>query len=341
MTQTESTLLQILSIKLFPESHQGQTLPDVTPEVLELAKVHAVPLFVQWKGIDAHNNITVKLAAQQLHKILTQAGIPYVILKGSASAWYYGKRELMRTAGDIDFLVARGDVEKCTNVLVNTGSQRSTEPDCDYHRQFKKDGIEYELHWMVKGSQYSSQTIKTFMKDIIDTSVFRSGMNMPDDFHHGLVLLLHMISHITEGGLGLRQLCDWAVYVNQVDLSAWKNRYEECGLWTFACAVTAACDRYLGSGPISASHDGQISVGSPTVPTIHEWCADVPVSVCNDFIGEILQAGNFGRRNRIAYADLFLGDMSRPDQLSKRSRIRNVHFAGAGGRKMQYEVKQQ
>lgn len=112
-----------------------------------------------------------------------------------------------------------GDVEKCTNVLVNTGSQRSTEPDCDYHRQFKKDGIEYELHWMVKGSQYSSQTIKTFMKDIIDTSVFRSGMNMPDDFHHGLVLLLHMISHITEGGLGLRQLCDWAVYVNRVDLS--------------------------------------------------------------------------------------------------------------------------
>lgn len=112
MTQTESTLLQILSIKLFPESHQGQTLPDVTPEVLELAKVHAVPLFVQWKGIDAHNNITVKLAAQQLHKILTQAGIPYVILKGSASAWYYGKRELMRTAGDIDFLVARGGMLK-------------------------------------------------------------------------------------------------------------------------------------------------------------------------------------------------------------------------------------
>lgn len=217
-----------------------------------------------------------------------------------------------------------GDVEKCTNVLVNTGSQRSTEPDCDYHRQFKKDGIEYELHWMVKGSQYSSQTIKTFMKDIIDTSVFRSGMNMPDDFHHGLVLLLHMISHITEGGLGLRQLCDWAVYVNQVDLSAWKNRYEECGLWTFACAVTAACDRYLGSGPISASHDGQISVGSPTVPTIHEWCADVPVSVCKDFIEEILQAGNFGRRNRVSYANLFLGDMSRPDQLSKRSRIRNA-----------------
>lgn len=28
-----------------------------------------------------------------------------------------------------------------------------------------------------------------------------------------------MISHIMEGGLGLRQLCDWAVYVNRVDLS--------------------------------------------------------------------------------------------------------------------------
>lgn len=66
------------------------------------------------------------------------------------------------------------------------------------------------------------------------------------------------------------------------------------------------------------------SIGSQNVPPIHEWCEDVPVSVCNDFIGEILQAGNFGRRNRIAYADLFLGDMSRPDQLSKRSRIRNA-----------------
>lgn len=85
MTQTESTLPQILSIRLFPESHQGQTLPDITPEVLDLARVHTVPLFVQWKGIDAHFNITVKLAAQQLHKILTRGGIPYVILKGSAS----------------------------------------------------------------------------------------------------------------------------------------------------------------------------------------------------------------------------------------------------------------
>ena len=35
---------------------------------------------------------------------------------------------------------------------------------------------------------------------------------VPTAFHHGLVMLLHVAGHLINTGIGLRHLCDWAVF---------------------------------------------------------------------------------------------------------------------------------
>ena len=57
------------------------------------------------------DNLTVNKSHLKIHKLLTDAGIPYVIIKGLASGLYYPDF-LLRSMGDVDFLISENDVEK-------------------------------------------------------------------------------------------------------------------------------------------------------------------------------------------------------------------------------------
>ena len=57
----------------------------------------------------AFHNYRVTFSHQNLHQMMEDAGIPYVILKGCASAAYY-PRPMERLMGDVDFLVRKPDL---------------------------------------------------------------------------------------------------------------------------------------------------------------------------------------------------------------------------------------
>jgi hypothetical protein len=73
-----------------------------------------------------------------------------------------------------------------------------------------------------------------------DSAVF----NRPSPFHHGLILLLHTQQHLLNEGLGLRHLCDWAVFVASFPedefLRLMKEKLTYVGLWTFARILSLA-----------------------------------------------------------------------------------------------------
>jgi len=71
-------------------------------------------------------------------------------------------------------------------------------------------------------------------------------MTVPTDFHHCFILLCHMAAHLTELGIGLRRLCDWAVFVHRVDVSRWEEELRSCGLWHFAQVMSQLSAAYLG-----------------------------------------------------------------------------------------------
>lgn len=113
-------------------------------------------------------------------------------------------------------------------------------------------------------------------------------------------MLLHVAGHmINDGGVGLRHLCDWAVYVDRVDVEKYRVDLQNIGLWTFACQLTAVSSRYLG------------------LPK-KEWAGEWPDEFLSPLIEDILAAGNFGQKEAGRRATLQLKKKSFAEMTAER-----------------------
>lgn len=66
---------------------------------------------------------------------------------------------------------------------------------------------------------------------------------MPTDLHQAVILLLHTAHHLVSEGVGLRQLCDWACFVNKTQGEEfWHTKFiplvKEIGMYNFASILT-------------------------------------------------------------------------------------------------------
>ncbi|MBQ8793557.1 MAG: nucleotidyltransferase family protein, partial [Clostridia bacterium] len=166
-------------------------------------------------------NIRVEFAHSEIHRVLSENNITYVILKGVASASYY-KEPMLRMMGDVDVLVAPHDIAKADKLLNSIGFATTDDIDGDdMHIGYKrKDGISCELHRRIGWAPNNrvGDIVNKYLYDIFEKSFEYKMSNgsciVPCKFHHGLILLLHTATHLTHEGVGLRHLCDWAVFVN-------------------------------------------------------------------------------------------------------------------------------
>ena len=229
-------------------------------------------------------NMEILLQHQYLHELMTKAGIPYVVLKGAASAYYYPLPH-QRMMGDVDFLVAEDDVERAAELLKAEGFTPSDDHH-GFHIAFHKERMNFELHFDPPGvpSGEVGGIIREYCADIISAAkTVQSGMTTfqnPEPFHHGLVMLLHMKNHLLVEGIGLRHLCDWAVFVDRFSDSEFRALYEEklkrVGLWRFAEAISLAAHLAIGL-PYREfmGNDRELALG---------------------LLADILSGGNFGRK---------------------------------------------
>ena len=285
MTDQQMKLLSLLANVLF----EKPTNVQISPDILSEAKSQTVTAIISSDFKTISQNIRVINAHAQLTPLLM--GIPFVTFKGYASSYYYPLPE-KRHMGDVDFIVESSDYDKVIAKLLANGFEEC-HADHERHRSFKKDKIEYELHSEIKGvpngldgipttSTIVEERVRKHLSTLICSAhvvkTQQGDILIPDEFHHGLIMLLHVAGHmITGGGVGLRHLCDWAVFVSKVNLKQYKDEYESIGVWTFACQLTAVSIKYLG------------------LPK-QEWCGEWPVSFLEQLIEEILSAGNFGRK---------------------------------------------
>ncbi len=222
----------------------------------------------------------------RLHKIMTEAGIPYVILKGVASAVYYPD-PLLRVMGDVDFLVNECDVPRACEALEKNGLTRNPK-EHEKHIVYFDDNGNFEMHVTPAGVPKGDDGDKTreLLKGIVETArpleTTFGTVVVPSDFHHGLVILLHTCCHFTNEGIGLRQLCDWAVFVSRFTdeefCALFEDKLKSIGLWRFAQVLTQVCTECVGLPERSF-------VGV---------CDEVLV---NDFVADIFKSGNLGQKN--------------------------------------------
>ena len=241
------------------------------------------------------NNVKIIYEHKEAHRILTEGNIPYVIIKGTASARYYPIPKL-RMMGDVDFVVRKEDLARTGELLEKQAFIWMEDKEHTAHHVYYRDSSIWEVHWGMSGIPTGENGIKTreLFSEIIDTAVYdESGYMIPDEFHHGLVLLIHTAEHLVNTGIGLRHLCDWAVFVEGYSDENFKDIFEEklkaCGLWRFAQLLTQLSVCYLGVSE-------------------KEWAGqDTNEIYLQNLISDIFASGNFGRKDseRINQAKLF------------------------------------
>ncbi len=278
----------------FDDSDWQQLLDESRIQTIDLLCYDAtkgveVPgsISTEWLVRAAHlfsSNLKIKTAQQNLVELLEKKLIDYVILKGLASASFYPIPD-NRISGDIDFLVPNDKIEETIQLLCENGAVRKNEPN-ENHVVLKWQGVTLELHHSIAGipqNKYGT-VFKKWFKDVFKRSVTDNSLNFkrPCDSMHGAVLLLHTIHHITSKGLGIRQICDWACFVNSTRNDAfWKGELlpllKSVGLLRFAFILTQACVECLG-------------INKP------DWLELEHKKTAEEIIIDVFQNGNFGKK---------------------------------------------
>ena len=239
------------------------------------------------------NNMFMDFDHVELHQAMTAAGIGYVVMKGSASAAYY-PQPMLRMMGDVDFLVRQEDAARAGQTLGELGFRETEERDNPIHQAYVRDTdpthrSEWELHWQPNGipRNAAGEEIRALLADSVETARLRETENgaymVPDDFHHGLMILIHTAMHMIHSGVGLRHLCDWAVFAESLSderfCALFREPLERTGLWDFACVLTALSTRYLGGAE-------------------RPWTGERSEELLEGLMCDILSGGNFGKKDR-------------------------------------------
>lgn len=238
----------------------------------------------------------------ELHELMTTNGIPYVVMKGFASAMYYPDPSL-RSMGDVDFIVNPDNLRKAGDLLESIGFtiDHGVEDENKHIAYTRPPMSIWELHRTVNGIPNGKvgQTIQAEIDRAIDTAALANQDDVtcmaPDKLHHGLIMLLHTASHLTSEGVGLRHLCDWVVFASSMSDSEFREIFEKklksFGLWHFAQVLTLLGINYLGAPK---------RVWALEAIESHEVNDETLVALMDD----ILSGGNFGTKDANRYREI-------------------------------------
>lgn len=225
--------------------------------------------------------------------LFREAGIPTVILKGSACAANYPNPTL-RTMGDIDLLVDPCRLKESKALLKKNGYKADVPSGLsEHHVSFSDGACHIELHHSVNGIPKdgdAARMLRSLFSHAVDCTeechVGEHTFCAPKPLLQSLVLLLHTASHISQSGIGLRHLVDWALFMQRAlapeKISARSMKtmlltWEQCGLLHFARLLSMATTR---------------AFGTPIMP----WFANVDVKKADLLLTDFLASGNLGKR---------------------------------------------
>lgn len=247
----------------------------------------------KWRNVvvtTVANNYSLVEIQDQVLRAMEEVNIPCAILKGTSIAIYYPEPD-MRALGDIDLLVVPECKEKASEVLNKLGFSAPEESYIHpYHIDFYGYGVVVELHFAAStypgniGGIKAKEVMESCWSSIRHESIRDYVFPCLNQLHQALSLLTHMERHMTSGCIGLRQLCDWAIFISKLPVTVYRENIlptlEQCGLAKFAGVLTQVCVCYLG------------------LKADHTTCAEYDDKHTTEaLMDEVLRAGNINNQN--------------------------------------------
>lgn len=212
-------------------------------------------LLVRWvarvHGIETYNR-RLSSAMRPLFSLLLENGLHPVLQKGHAVARFYPDPDL-RLSGDIDIFFPEGEKIKADNLIRAKGMNPRKRPDgsSDYYW----NGIEVEHHDYLLDLQSPFRRSKR--RDIITRHGFKevtladgNVTSVPAPLLELLMVSVHIMKHSFGVGVGLRQLCDYAMACRKLDGEYSKEEFRETcaalGITKWSVMLDDFIHRYLG-----------------------------------------------------------------------------------------------
>ena len=283
MTAGQHELLNLIRISLWSDTEW----PHPAPAVLSEARKQAVVPLIAPNSPEATQHtahyLRILYAQDALAALFAEAGIPMVILKGSAAAIYYPE-PVLRTMGDIDLIVPQEMFDGAVALMAHAGYKKeageSAKPDAR-HVVFVKDEITFELHhhFSSEGIDIEKYVTRGLASPVMADLAGHSFSMLPA-LENGIMLLAHVAQHL-RNELGLRQMIDWMMYVHAVLTDEfWYSEFQstaaDCGLETLAITATRLCQKHLG------------------LPDVLTWCSGADEELVDALLDNLLVTGNFG-----------------------------------------------
>ena len=175
---------------------------------------------------------------------LKQHGIKPVLFKGQGLASLY-PNPLLRQCGDIDIYVGTENYEKAKQVTrelvkVPTDLEEATESEKHYHIDYKN--VTLELHRVAEVmpvpwyNKYYQQLTRHWLeqKETATVNIQGTEVPVPPTQFNVLYVFYHLWHHFSSSGVGLRQICDWAMLLHrsygQYDKKKLEQDLQKCGL---------------------------------------------------------------------------------------------------------------
>lgn len=284
--QSERLFLELLQCAIWNRQPNASLFEDLRPEIwnsiFETASKQAVRALIAdvilalpanclplekrtimlFKQINSMEKIN-RLVNQTLVEICNkyrELNIPVVLLKGQGVAQNYPK-PLLRNAGDIDlFLYQKGDYDKANEWVKEQGYTYHVD-ERDGHRAFEMGRIMVENHKFItffEKKKYNLQLVELLNKiitakrfDEIEIEGFKM-KKLPADLN-AFYIFLHLFFHFIHGGVGLRQFCDWVLFLKthhqNIDKERFTSLAKSFDVYYSIQLFAQAAIEYLGASP--------------------------------------------------------------------------------------------
>lgn len=246
------------------------------------------------------------------HRRLQEEGIDHVFMKGLTCGVRY-PNPYHRTCGDIDFVVNPKDFQRTLKTLETIGK-------VDYDLVHEHHGMAYvgdvvlEPHYKVHNYQNKShnRAMQEMFEEVFPEQLMQVEIGgevipvFPETFE-GVFLVSHMVNHVYEEGLGLRQVIDYALFLDQchdkIDWSKYGQSLKRMGMERAHRIFTRICERYLGLSAEICHHD----------------YTEKEMAFAQKMMQDIMSVGNFGRGGYVFSHDSRMDELKNFCWVAKRA----------------------
>lgn len=191
---------------------------------------------------ETKRNELINNALINFTEYLKKNGIRFFVFKGQTVGSLYDRPEA-RASGDIDFYIAKEDFARGIKLI-----QRKLKIDDSgsaQHLEFQTDDVNFELHF--RTTLFNLQINQDYWDNLVEeqfTRIYKiedeakwnypftlkvDGKDIPtfEPTLYAVYLFIHIYHHFMKEGIGLRQICDWMMYLRKMKNEIDQRRLKE------------------------------------------------------------------------------------------------------------------